>query len=220
VWPLRRLTPTGVYRPLVPHRECATERRAILEHRAIPKCDGGPSSSGDRHLHLLQWGLVPHWTKDAAHAKTRPINARAETVASSGMFRAAFSQRRCIVPAEAFYEWKAVEGGKQPFAIARQDGQLMAFAGLWEGYRWPDGTLLRTYTIVTTRANAEMVELHDRMPVILEARDWPAWLGETPGDPTELMHPAPDGTLGTWPVSRMVNTPRNNSAELLIPVAS
>jgi putative SOS response-associated peptidase YedK len=163
---------------------------------------------------------VPHWTKDAAHAKTKPINARADSVASCGTFRAAFSHRRCIVPAEAFYEWKAVEGGKQPFAIARQDGQLMAFAGLWEGYRWPDGTVLRTYTIVTIRANAEMVELHERMPVILEARDWPAWLGETPGDPTELMHPAPDGTLGTWPVSRMVNTPRNNSAELLTPVAS
>jgi putative SOS response-associated peptidase YedK len=77
--------------------------------------------TGERHLDTLTSDLVPHWTKDAAHAKTKPINARAETVATSGMFRSAFTQRRCIVPAEAFYEWKVVEGGKQPFAIARQD---------------------------------------------------------------------------------------------------
>lgn len=174
--------------------------------------------TGERHLDLLQWGLVPHRTKDAAHVKTKPINARAETVTTSGMFRGAFTQRRCIVPAEAFYEWKAVEGGKQPYAIARQDGAPMAFAGLWEGFKWPNGTALRTYTIVTTRANAEMAPLHERMPVILEAPDWPAWLGETPGEPAALLRPAPDGTLRTWPVSRRVGTPRNNDADLLVPV--
>ena len=85
------------------------------------------------------------------HAK-RPINARAETVATSGMFKSAFARRRCIVPADAFYEWKPVEGGKQPYAIARQDGQPMAFAGLWEGFKWPDGTETRTLTIFTKRA--------------------------------------------------------------------
>jgi putative SOS response-associated peptidase YedK len=91
----------------------------------------------------------------------------------------------------------------------------MAFAGLWEGYRWPSGDVLRTFTIVTTSANAEMAPLHGRMPVILEPPDWPRWLGEAEGDPAALMRPAPDGTLHTWPVSRAVNTPRNNRAELL-----
>ena len=86
--------------------------------------------------------------------------------------------RRCIVPADAFYECKAVEGGKQPYAIARPDGQPMAFAGLWEGFRWPDGTATRSYTIVTTMPNAEMADLHNRMPVLLEPDDWPIWLGE------------------------------------------
>jgi putative SOS response-associated peptidase YedK len=175
--------------------------------------------TGARHLDLLKWGIVPHWTKDPAHAQ-RPINARAETVATGGMFRSAFSQRRCIVPADAFYEWQVQSTGKQPYAIARCDGQPMAFAGLWEGYRAADGTVLRTFTIVTTQASAEMTPLHSRMPVILEATDWPAWLGEADASPAALLHPAPEGTLHYWPVSRSVNTPKNNTADLLDPVAS
>jgi putative SOS response-associated peptidase YedK len=105
--------------------------------------------------------------------------------------------------------------GKQPYAIARLDGQPMAFAGLWEGYRAPDGTVLRTFTIVTTQASAEMTPLHSRMPVILEAADWPAWLGEAETNPATPLHPSPEGTLRFWPVSRAVNTPRNNTADLL-----
>jgi putative SOS response-associated peptidase YedK len=124
--------------------------------------------SGERHLDLLKWGLLPFFTKDSVHAK-RPINARAETVATSGMSRSSFARRRCIVPADAFYEWKSVECGKQPYAISRRDDQSMAFAGLWEeGFKWTDGTVQRTFTIITTNANAMMAELHDRMPVILE----------------------------------------------------
>ncbi len=170
--------------------------------------------TGARHLDLLKWGLVPHWTKAPAQTQ-RPINARAETVATSGMFRSAFAQRRCIVPADAFYEWQVQATGKQPYAIARLDGQPMAFAGLWEGYRAPDGTVLRTFTIVTTQASAEMTPLHSRMPVILEAADWPAWLGEAETNPATPLHPSPEGTLRFWPVSRAVNTPRNNTADLL-----
>lgn len=175
--------------------------------------------TGERHLDLLKWGLLPHWMKEPEKA-LRPINARAETIASSGMFRGALTQRRCLVPADAFYEWKAIEGGKQPYAIARQDGQPMAFAGLWEGFRWPSGEVTRTFTIVTTKANADVAELHDRMPVILELADWPAWFGEVDGNPTDLLRPSPEGTLRPWLVSRDVNTPRNNSAELLAPLAA
>jgi putative SOS response-associated peptidase YedK len=170
--------------------------------------------TGERHLDLLKWGLLPSWTKDPTKAK-RPINARSETIATSGLFRGAFKIRRCIVPADAFYEWRATESGKQPFAIARQDGQPMAFAGLWEGFRSPDDTITRTFTVATTKASADVDELHDRMPVILEPADWPAWLGETAGDPAALLRPAPEGTLRTWAVSRRVNTPRNNAPDLL-----
>jgi putative SOS response-associated peptidase YedK len=173
--------------------------------------------TGERHLDLLKWGLLPSFTKDPVHAR-RPINARAETVATSGMFRSAFARRRCLVPADAFYEWKVVEGGKQPYAIARADGQPLAFAGLWEGFKWPDGTVARTFTIITTNANATMADIHDRMPVILEQNDWPAWLGEVENDPAMLLRPAGDDVLKIWPVSRAVNSPRNNGAELLEPV--
>ena len=148
----------------------------------------------------------------------RPINARAETVPTSRMFGAAFAKRRAIVPADAFYEWQKEGDGKQPFAIAREDGQSLALAGLWEGFRWPDGTILRSFAIITTDANAEVAPIHDRMPVILEPADWPTWLGEVAGDPVALLRPAPDGILRTWPVSRAVNQPRNNAPELLCPV--
>jgi putative SOS response-associated peptidase YedK len=170
--------------------------------------------SGERHLDLLKWGLLPFFTKDPIHAK-RPINARAETVMTSGMFRTAFARRRCMVPADAFYEWKAIEGGKQPYAISRRDGQPMAFAGLWEGFKWTDGTVLRTFTIITTSANRMMADLHNRMPVILESQDWSAWLGDVEVDAATLLRPAGGDVLKVWPVSRQVNSPRNNGAELL-----
>jgi putative SOS response-associated peptidase YedK len=174
--------------------------------------------SGARHLDLLSWGLVPHWSKTPGQGQ-RPINARAETVESAGMFRSAFAQRRCLVPADAFYEWRNGPGGKQPYAIARQDGQPMAFAGLWEGCRLPDGSVLRSFTVITTVANADLAALHQRMPVILEPADWAVWLGETAGEPITLLRPAPEGALRVWPVSRRVNTPRNNSPDLLEPDA-
>jgi putative SOS response-associated peptidase YedK len=113
-----------------------------------------------------------------------------------------------------------VEGGKQPYAIARQDGQPMAFAGLWESFRWPDETVTRSFTILTTTPDAEMAELHDRMPAILERQDWRIWLGEAEGDHVVLLHPAADGLLRAWPVDRPVRSPRNNRPELLESVAA
>jgi putative SOS response-associated peptidase YedK len=170
--------------------------------------------TGERRLDTLRWGLVPHFTKDLKKC-TRPINARAETVATSGMFRGALAARRCIVPADAFYEWKAMPDGKQPYAIARADGAPLAFAGLWEGWRSPEGETLRTFTIITTEANADMARLHNRMPVILEPDAWPAWLGEAEEAPGDLMRPAAAGVVRMWPVSRAVNSVRNNGRELL-----
>jgi putative SOS response-associated peptidase YedK len=170
--------------------------------------------TGERRLDLLRWGLVPHFTKDL-QAVRKPINARSEAAAGSGIFRGALASRRCLVPADAFYEWKAMADGKQPYAIARWDGAPLAFAGIWEGWRDPFGEVMRTFAILTTSANATMQQLHGRMPVILEAADWPAWLGEVEGDAPALMRPAAGDVLHLWPVSRAVNNVRNNGAELL-----
>ena len=173
--------------------------------------------TGERRLDALRWGLVPHFTRDLGACK-RPINARSETIASSCLFGSALAARRCLVPADAFYEWKTVADGKQPYAIARADGGPLAFAGLWESWRAPDGAVLRTFTIATTAANADMATLHDRMPVILEPDDWSVWLGEAPGAPASLLRPAAPGTVRLWPVSRAVNSVRNNGPELLAPM--
>ncbi len=175
--------------------------------------------TGERRLDLLRWGLLPHWTKDPKSAR-RPINARAETIASSTFFRDAFAARRAIVPADAFYEWKREGDQKQPFAAARADGDILAMAGLWEGWRGPEGEIVRSFVIVTTPANAEMAEVHDRMPAILEPADWEAWLEGDPEAASALLRPAPAATLRLWPVSRRVNAPTANGPELLVPLAS
>ena len=172
--------------------------------------------SGDRHLDLLTWGFVPAFTKVLKEAR-RPVNARAETVATSGMFRSAFAKRRCIVPAAAFYEWQPGAAGKTPYAIARVDGDPLAFAGIWEGWRSPEGDILRTFAILTATANAQMSVLHTRMPVILEKSDWPAWMGEEDTDPATLLRPSAEGVLRLWPVDKRVGNVRNDGPELLEP---
>ena len=119
------------------------------------------------------------------------------------------------MPADAFYEWKALPDGKQPYAIARSDGMPLAMAGVWEGWRAPDGEVTRTFAIMTTSANATMQQLHQRMPVILEPDAWSTWLGEDSGAAIDLMRPAANDVLHLWPVSRPVNSVRNNGPELL-----
>ncbi len=168
--------------------------------------------TGERHLDLLRWGLRPRWAKVEKGAR-EPINARAETVATNGMFRQAYAKRRCLVPADAFYEWKVEAGGKQPMAIAPAMGEGMAFAGIWEHWRGEGDEIARTFAIVTTDASAPMRAVHDRMPLILAPDDWAAWLEGD--DPAHLMRPAPDGLLRFWPVSKAVNSPRNDGPELL-----
>jgi putative SOS response-associated peptidase YedK len=188
----------------------------IAPSQAVPVIRLNPES-GQRSMDLLSWGLVPHWVKDLK-AERKPINARAETVMTSPMCRGAYAARRCLVPADAFYEWRQAGPGqvKQPFAIARQDGQPLVFAGLWEGWRSPgDLKVIRSFAVITTSANADIAPVHDRMPVILEETSWPTWLGEVSGDPVGLMRPAADGTLELWKVGTAVNSPRNNNASLL-----
>jgi putative SOS response-associated peptidase YedK len=171
---------------------------------------------GERHLDALKWGLVPYFTTDLKKAR-KPINARSETVATSGMFRAAFAKRRCLLPAAAYYEWRDDPDGKVPFAVARVDGDPVAFGGIWEEWRSPAGETLRTFATITTDANRQLSAIQDRMPVIIEPEDWPLWLGEVEGDPSSLLRPVAEDVLRVWPVDKKVGNVRSDGPELLEP---
>jgi putative SOS response-associated peptidase YedK len=182
------------------------------------------SDGGVRRLDAFHWGLVPIWAKDPK-AGAKMINARAETLASKNAYKPAFKRRRCLIPADGFYEWKKIPGQKtkQPHFIHRPDGEPLAFAGLWEVWRGPDrqGEPLRSCTIVTTSANETMQPLHDRMPVILPASAWDEWLDPANDDIEtlgKLLVPAPPQLIVTYPVSTEVNNVRNKGAELVQPV--
>jgi putative SOS response-associated peptidase YedK len=180
------------------------------------------SRHGQRHLEVFHWGLVPPWAKDPG-VGSRMINARAESVATRNAFRPALQSWRCLIPADGFYEWRSPAGTrrKQPYYIRRTDGRPMAFAGLWETWRDPQGGTLRSCTIVTTGANEEVAALHDRMPVILEAPDWDRWLNESEREPsrlTPLLVPAAPGVVTLQAVDRLVNSVRNDGPELVVPV--
>jgi putative SOS response-associated peptidase YedK len=174
---------------------------------------------GGRRLEMLRWGLVPSWADDP-EIGARMINARSETAPEKPSFRMAFRGRRCLIPADGFYEWKRENGGKQPYYFRMQDGRPFAFAGLWESWQKCDGDL-RTCAILTTRASSVLQGIHDRMPVILPCDAYDAWL-----DPDadreelgELMIPYPGADLETYPVSRFVNSPRNNDERCIEPAA-
>jgi putative SOS response-associated peptidase YedK len=171
-----------------------------------------------------RWGLVPSWARDGKIGG-RLINARAETVATTPAFRASFQKRRCIVPADGFYEWERMTPEiRQPNLIRRVDGEPMAFAGIWSTWRdpsEPDAERVRTFSIITTTANATLEAIHDRMPAILPAAAWDAWLAPDPSDPGELLallRPAPDDMLTRFPVSRRVNSVRNEGPDLVVPL--
>lgn len=177
----------------------------------------------DRTIDAFRWGLVPHWA-DGSGGAARRINARAETVERSPAYRAAFRGHRCIVPADAFYEWRRDPAIRrpQPYALERVDGAVMALAGLWAAWRDPESAeRLYTVTILTTIPNAVVAAIHDRMPVILEPADWDAWLDpETPThDLRPLLGPAHDDALRMRAVSPAVNDVRNEGPQLLAPWA-
>lgn len=177
------------------------------------------SARGERELALLRWGLVPKWARDLAFGN-RTINARGETVADKPAFRDAWRRRRCVIPADAFYEWQAKAGaGKQPYAIARSDDAPLIFGGLWESWTSPEGQIVETFAIITVAANEAMAPIHDRMPVILGLDDVALWLGERTGDVAALLRPCPAAWLRSWKVSRRVNAPGNDDASLLQTVA-
>ena len=174
-----------------------------------------------RSLDLLRWGLVPIWAKDPSFGP-KCINARSETIATNNIFRDAFERRRCLVPADAFYEWQKQGGKTQPYAIRPTDDGVFAFAGLWERWKSPaDGSIIRSFTIVTGKPNELCAPIHDRMPVILPREVWPLWLGERDADPRELLRllqPYSADLMRIYKIGPAVGNVRNDEASVLEPV--
>lgn len=180
------------------------------------------TEEGRRVLALRRWGLVPSWAGDPGIG-ARLINARSETAADKPAFREALRRRRCLVPADGFYEWGAPgPAPRQPYHVARADRGLLAFAGLFERWHTPADAWLETCTILTTAANARLAPLHDRMPVILPPEAWLPWLDPELRDPERLrglLLPAPDDALEARAVGTRVNAPEHDDPECLEPPA-
>lgn len=175
---------------------------------------------GKRHFALVRWGLLPSWVKDPK-TFTLLINARGETAAEKPAFRAAMKRRRCLIPADGFYEWQAAGDRKRPFFVRAKAGGPLAFAGLWETWTGPNGEELESGTIVTTRANRTLSPIHDRMPVILAPEAFDLWLDTTNVDVTTaaaLIAPAPENLLEAYEISTAVNGTANDNPKLLEPV--
>jgi putative SOS response-associated peptidase YedK len=177
--------------------------------------------TGERSLDLLRWGLIPSWAKDEKIGYST-INARAEGIETKPAFREAIAKRRCLVPADGFYEWKKLgPKEKQPYHIRLKGGGIFAFAGLWEGWK-PLGRdeWLRTFTIATTTANELCAPIHDRMPVILDPADWARWLAEEGGEapPLELLKPFPAERMEAIPIGAVVGNVKNEGPELIEPL--
>jgi putative SOS response-associated peptidase YedK len=194
-------------------------------HNIAPTQDApviGVDEVGRHQLRLLRWGLIPRWTRDL---KALPllINARGDTIAEKPSFRDAFARRRCLVPADGFYEWRSVPGSrKEPWRIELADRKGFVFAGIWEAWKSPDGETVKSFAIATTEANEALGPIHARMPVILARADEDAWL-----DPRAtrerlgaLLRPYDGGPMRTYRISERVNSVRNDDPSILEPIAT
>jgi putative SOS response-associated peptidase YedK len=176
--------------------------------------------SNRRKLAMLRWGLIPFWAKDIKIGY-KMINARSETAPDKPAFRSAFKKRRCLIPADGFYEWKSLEGRKEPYLVRLRDEQPFAFAGLWERWEGPDDDVIESCTILTTGANEFLSPIHDRMPVILAARDYHRWLDPLLKDPKTLhplLVPYPPDEMKAVPVSSRVNKTTYDEPDCIVPV--
>lgn len=202
---------------------------AAADRVAGPRAGVEEAGAGraERQLRVVRWGLVPYWAKDVKIG-SRMINARAETVAEKPAFRRAFAKRRCLLPADGYYEWQQQPGAaKQPIYISRSDGGSLAFASLYELWRDPaaarddEDAWLWTATVITTSAPDELGMIHDRMPMIIDPAHWADWLDPANGDVADvraLLSPAAVTGLTTYPVSTEVNSVRNNGPHLIEPI--
>lgn len=190
------------------------KRYNIAPSQAVPIVIAGKRK---REIHTMRWGLIPSWSKDPALGN-RLINARAETVHEKPSFKSSFKNRRCLVPADGFYEWQTREEGKFPQYIRLRTGELFAFAGLWS--EWDSGEeILQTFTIITTRANRELASLHHRMPVILSPGEYDRWLDGSASDLHRLLRPLEEGLLEHYEISKTVNSPKNDSEACIQPLS-
>jgi putative SOS response-associated peptidase YedK len=187
-------------------------RYNIAPTQSVPVIRQHPTEP-TRHLSQMRWGLIPSWSKDSSGA-ARMINARSETAHTLPAFRDAMKYRRCLVPADAFYEWKRYANSKQPYCFEVRNGELFAFAGLWEGWKDPSGTWVKTCTILTTTPNALTSAVHDRMPVILNPCDYDLWLDPGMNETTTQLLKTFDATdMRRYPVSSRVNNTLKDDAE-------
>jgi putative SOS response-associated peptidase YedK len=174
--------------------------------------------TGERELVLMRWGLVPYFTKQLSDVKgISTINAKAEGIEKSPTWRIPFLKRRCLVPADGFYEWKRLdEKTKQPFAFQMANQKPFAFAGLWDAWKAPDGSWLQSYSIITTDANEVLTRVHHRMPVILHSRDYDRWLNrEQERLPIDLLRPYEAEEMSGAPCNPQVGNVKNNGPEML-----
>lgn len=195
-----------------------------------PRFNGAPSLSypiivadGDAvqgRFTTARWGFIPSWVKEAK-PKVQPANARCETLKTNGMFRGAYRSRRCLIPVDGYFEWRATKSKiRQPYALAMKDGRPFCMAGIWEARADAEarpGTEQKTFCVVTCPPNDLVATIHDRMPMILHQRDYARWLGEEP-DPADLLVPFPSELMKMWPVSTRVNKAGNEGADLIEPI--
>lgn len=179
-------------------------------------------NDGENTADFFVWGLIPMWAKDPTIG-SRLINARGETLAEKPAFRGSLKYKRCLILADGFYEWKSAEArkSKTPYFIHMKDHKPFAFAGLWDSWNSPDGSLVKSCTIITTEPNELVSIIHNRMPVILHPRDYAKWLDTSPQTPDQLkplIKPFPTEEMTAYPVSTLVNKTENDTAQLVVPI--
>ncbi len=201
---LFRATPANDLPPVPEYNVCPTTQIAVVD--------------GARRLRPMRWGFVPTWYKTPNDGPLL-INARAETIADKPAFRAAVRARRCLIPTDGFYEWQRDGAEKLPFFVTRRDGAPLVMAGIWQDWD-RDGVQVTGCAIVTTAANGPLAAIHDRVPVILDAEDWPLWLGEAGHGAARLLHAGPADRLQMWRVGVAVNSNRARGPELPKPLVA
>jgi len=198
--------------PVYPSRYNIAPTQKVLAIRTV-------ADNEHRELVSLKWGLIPSWAKDPSIGN-RMINARAETVHEKPAFRNAIKHHRCIVPASGFFEWLHEGSTAKPLYVRLKNGSPMCFAGIWEHWKSPEGEIVESCSILTTKSNKLIEPLHERMPVILHQQEFSLWLDREITDPEKLQHlyqPYPADLMEMYPVSSLVNRPRNDIPELIVP---
>jgi putative SOS response-associated peptidase YedK len=193
-----------------------TDPVRVVVNRPLRDEQGTPAETPSRQLRVVSWGLIPSWSKDRK-TQGRMFNARVETVATTNAFRRAYAARRCLVPADGWYEWQKTDAGKQPMYMTAEDGHSVAFAGLYE-FWGEQGQTVTTCTIITAPAAGPLAEIHDRMPLVLPRTSWQRWLDPQVDDPADLLRSWDEASgehLELRPVPTLVNKVDNNGPELI-----